>query len=167
MIEFVLAGIASFVLMLTTFNLAYAMWNYHTLAYAVHETNRYIASHGRDCELGGNTCTITVANVVSKLQANGIGLTPANLTVTLTPNSGSSNAVSCSPVTNCSSNATQWPPTSNLDNMATQPPNPPTYTTVKATYTFKTPLIALWYGWSGRTINTVTLTSQSQIPILF
>lgn len=167
MIEFVMAGIASFVLFMTTFNLAYAMWNYHTLAYAVHETNRYIASHGRNCQLGGNACTITVANIVSRLESNGIGLAPANLKLVLTPNSGSSNAVTCNPITACASSSTQWPPTTNLDNMATQPPNPPTYTTVQASYTFNAPLVALWYGWSGRNITSVTLTSQSQVPMLF
>jgi hypothetical protein len=167
MVEFVFAGIASAVLMLSTVQVAIAMWNYHTLAYAVHETNRYISSHGRDCELGGNSCTITVATVVSKLETNAIGLAPANISLTLTPNSGSGDAVTCNPITTCSSSSTQWPPITSMDNWATQPPSSPTYSTIKATYTFNSAIVALWFGWKGKNITSVTLTSQSQVPMLF
>jgi TadE-like protein len=159
MVEFILAGIASMTLMISTVHVALAMWNYHTLAYAVHETNRYIASHGRDCSLGGNTCTITVGNVVTKLTGNAIGLLPANLNLTLTSASGTVHT--CSPVSNCNSDATQWPPVANFDNM------PPNNTTVKASYTFNLPIVALWYSIAGKRISSITMTSQSQIPMLF
>lgn len=159
MVEFVFAGIAAAVMMICCVQISYSMWNYHTLAYAVHEANRYIASHGRDCSLGGNACTITVANIVSKLEASGIGLTPANLNLTLTSASGT--VKSCAPVTNCTSDSTQWPPVANLDN------DPPNLTTVLASYTYNSAFVGLWYGTSGRRIGSITMTSQSQIPMLF
>jgi len=170
LVEFVLVGIAAVALMITTAQMSIAMWNYHTLAYAVHETNRYIASHGEGCALGTNNCTITVSQVAQKLASNAIGLLPANLTMTLTPNSGSSNAVSCNPVSACYSNTTgaqRWPPYTNLDNRATQPPNSPTYTTLQASYSYNAVLIAMWYSTRSNSISTLTLTSQSQIPMLF
>jgi Flp pilus assembly protein TadG len=170
MVEFVLVGIAAVALMITTVQMSIAMWNYHTLAYAVHETNRYIASHGEGCALGTNTCTITMSQIAQKLASNAIGLLPANLSMTLTPNSGSSNAVSCSPVSACYTNTTgtkQWPPYTNLDNRATQPPYSPTYTTIQASYSYNAVWIAMWYRTRSNAISTVTLTSQSQIPMLF
>lgn len=159
LVEFVLAGIASAALMISTVQVAIAMWNYHTLAYATHETNRYIASHGRDCSLGGNTCTITVATIASKLTSSAIGLIPANMNLTLTSASGTVH--SCAPVSNCSSDTTQWPPVANFDNM------PPNNTTVQVSYSMNSAIVALWYGIAGSRISSITLTSQSQIPMLF
>ena len=159
MVEFVLAGVASAALMISTAQIALAMWNYHTLAYAVHETNRYIASHGRDCSLGGNSCAITVGNIVSKLTANAVGLLPANINMTLTSASG--NTYNCNPISNCSSDTTLWPPATNFDNM------PPNNTTVQASYSVYSAIVALWYGWRGQRISSISLTAQSQIPMLF
>ena len=40
MVEFVFAGIAAATLMICTVQVSISMWNYHTLAYAVHEANQ-------------------------------------------------------------------------------------------------------------------------------
>ena len=159
MLEFILAGIASAALIIGTLQIGIAMWNYHTLSYAVHETNRYIVVHGRDCALGGNTCTINVGNIVTKLTGNAVGLLQANTIMTLTSNSGT--VYTCSPISSCSSDSTQWPPVANFDNMVGN------YSTIKGSYTFKTPLVALWYGWKGMRIGSITLASQSKLQMLF
>lgn len=159
LVEFTMAGIACLALMICTVELSLAMWYYHTLAYAVHETNRYIVVHGRDCSLGGNSCTITVGNIVSKFEANAIGIPLSTLNLTLTSQSGT--VKSCSPVTNCAGDATQWPPDTNWDNGRGN------LSTVKAAYTSNLAIVSLWFGSSGSRINNVTFTSQSQLAILF
>src|SRR5947209_14120200 len=88
MLEFVLAGIASATLIISIVQLGLAMWNYHTLTYAVHETNRYIASHGRSCTTGGNSCSITVGDIANKLHSYTVGIPDTNLSMTLTAQSG-------------------------------------------------------------------------------
>jgi hypothetical protein len=158
MIEFILAGIASATLMISTVQISLAMWNYHTLAYAVHETNRYIIVHGRACSQGTNNCTITVANIVSKFQSNSIGLDASKVTLTLTPQT--STAKSCSPITACSNSSDQWPPSTNLDNYIGR------YSTVKASYTTGLGIVSLWFRSKGTRIGTATFTSQSKLAIL-
>ena len=159
MLEFTMAGIAAATMLITTVQVGLGMWNYHTLAYAVHETNRYIIVHGRDCGLGGNSCLITVANIASKLQSNAIGLVPANLSMTLTSNSGT--VYTCNPLTSCSTDSTQWPPVNKFDNMAGN------NSTIKASYSFNNALIILWFGKSGMRIGNMTLAASSKVPILF
>src|ERR1041385_2115914 len=114
MVEFTIAGVAALTLMVSTVQIGLGMWNYHTLAYAVHETNRYISTHGRNCSLGGNTCTITVADIANKMINNGVGLPSGSVIMTLTSNSGT--VYTCNPVSSCTSDSTQWPPIAHLDN---------------------------------------------------
>jgi len=159
MLEFVLAGIAAIALMITTVQISIAMWNYHTLAYAVHETNRYIVVHGHDCTLYGNSCGIVVSDVAHKFSSNAIGLPDGTVTLTLTPASGSGNAVSCNPVNSCYSSAASWPPFAD----SVQGSN----TTVSASYTFGSAIIGLWYRTPGTRIGSVTLTSSSTLPMIF
>ena len=159
LVEFTMAGIASAALMITTVQVSLAMWNYHTLAYAAHEANRYIIVHGRDCMMGGNSCTITVADIVSKFETNGIGLAPANVNLTLTSQSGTTHT--CNPISSCSSDTTQWPPTSVFDNARGK------YSTINAKYTMSTGIVGIWFGTSGTQIGTVALTSQSKLQMLF
>jgi len=159
LVEFTIAGITSAVLMITTVQLALAMWNYHTLATAVHEANRYVIVHGRDCMMGGNSCTITVANIVNKFEANGIGLAPANVNLTLTSDSGTTHT--CNPISSCSTDTTQWPPTAVFDNSIGK------YSTINAKYKMSTGIMGFWFGTSGTRIGTVALTAQSKVQILF
>lgn len=159
LVEFTMAGIASAVLMISTVQISLTMWNYHTLAYAAHEANRYVIVHGRDCMLGGNSCTITVANIVSKFEANGIGLAPANVNLTLTSESGTTHA--CNPISSCSGDATQWPPNSGFDNARGK------YSTINAKYTMNTGILGIWFGTSGAQTGSIALTSQSKLQMLF
>jgi hypothetical protein len=161
-VEFTIAGIASMVLMISTVELAFAMWNYHTLAYAVHETNRYIIVHGRKCMMGTNDCTITVANIVSKFESNGIGLDPSKVNLTLT---STTNSQSCNPITTCATlndtSANMWPPKTNFDNMAGK------YSTISATYTMSPVALLMWFRRPTQQISTINLTSTSMLQILF
>jgi Flp pilus assembly protein TadG len=157
-VEFALAGIAGATLLITTVQLSIVMWNYHTLAYAVHETNRYIASHGRSCTTGGNACSITVADIVTKLKEYALGIPDTTLNMTLTTQSGV--VKDCSPVSTCAIDSTQWPPVAHLDN------NPGASTTITAKVTLQTGLLILWSGASGRP-GTITLPATSNIPIVF
>jgi hypothetical protein len=159
MIEFVIVGIAGTTLMASTVQLGLAMWNYHTLAQAVHGTNRYIASHGRSCSVGGNSCTITVGDIATKLKALAIGIPDSNIQMTLTSQSGVTK--SCNPLSSFESDSTQWPPVDNFDN------SPGNFTTITAKVTIRSSIIALWYGTSGQRIDSIGLGSTSSIPIVF
>ena len=160
-VEFAIAGVASVSMMICLVQLGIAMWNYHCLAYAVHETNRYVSMHGRSCLTGGNGCGIYVSDVVSKFESYAPNLQPSNINVTLTSGSGNT-VINCNPITTCAgSNSTQWPATSHQDNWVG------VNVTLSASTTLQSMIVALWYGWSGQRISTITLRSTSQIPILF
>jgi hypothetical protein len=159
MVEFVLVGIAGTTLLVSTVQLGMAMWNYHTIAEAVHETNRYIASHGRGCTTGGNLCSITVGDIATKLKTLAVGIPDSTINMTLTSASGTT--VTCNPISTCESDSTQWPPAANLDNSAG------TYSTLTASVTVQSAIVALWYGTSGQRISSITLPSTSKVRIVF
>ena len=77
MVEFATAGIASTLLLISTFQVAMIMWNYHTLAFAVHEATRYTAVRGVGCTKPGNTCSTTIGAIATKIKTLGIGLPSA------------------------------------------------------------------------------------------
>jgi hypothetical protein len=158
-VEFALAGIAGATLLITTFQLALVMWNFHTLAYAVHETNRYIASHGRSCTTGGNHCQITVANIVTKLKEHALGIPDTTLNMTLTAQSGT--VYNCNPISTCAADTTQWPPVAHLDN------NPGAPTKITAKVVVHPAIIILWAGTPGSRVGEITLPATSNIPIVF
>ena len=159
MLEFVLAGIAGVTLVVSTVQLGLAMWNYHTLAEAVHETNRYVASHGRNCTVGGNACAITVADVANKMKALAVGISDSSINMTLT---STTQERDCYPLSSCESDTTtQWPPDINFDN------SPGNYTTISAKLVVNSAIISLWYGATGSSINSVAMTARSSVPIVF
>src|SRR5947199_5051300 len=108
LVEFTLAGIASIMLLISTFQLAMAMWNYHTLAYAIHEGDRYAAVKGRNCTLPGNSCSVSVATIAQKIASIGVGLPADKVNLTLTTDSGI--VTSCTPLNSCYTNTAIWPP---------------------------------------------------------
>jgi Flp pilus assembly protein TadG len=161
LVEFSIAGIATVSLLICTVQLGLAMWTYHSLAYAARETNRYVSMHGRSCLTGGNGCGIFVADVANKLKSNAPNIPDTQMNMTLTSASGST-VVNCNPLSTCESNTTQqWPPTSHQDNWTGQ------YVTLTASTTMQSMIVALWYGWSGQRINTITLSTTSKVMILF
>jgi hypothetical protein len=159
MVEFALAGIVVLTFIPAVVQLSIGMWNYHTLAYAVHEGARYAGSHGRGCITGSSTCGINVAKMMTNIRANAVGLTPSALGVTLITDSGSS--IACNPVTSCSSNSTLWPPTSNMDNL------PGKKVTVSATYTFRVAALMIWPGAGSAHFGTFRFPAKSTETIIF
>jgi hypothetical protein len=158
MVEFVLAGIAGITLVISTVQLGLAMWNYHTLAEAIHETNRYVASHGRNCTVGGNSCGITVADVANKVKTLAVGIPDTSINMSL---NSTTQQKDCNPVSACESDTTQWPPADNFDN------SPGNYTTITAKLVVKSAIISLWYGVTGSAVNSVAMSARSSVPIVF
>jgi len=75
MIEFTLVGIPMIFLLISIFEISRAMWNYHTLAFAIREGTRYAAVHGSGCSADprATPCQATVAQVAQRIQDAGIG----------------------------------------------------------------------------------------------
>jgi hypothetical protein len=159
MIEFTLAGLASTVLLISTFQLALGMWNYHTLAYAVHDGTRYAAVKGIGCTQPGNSCSVTVGTIAHRFAAVGIGVPSDQVAVTLTTDSGAS--TSCAPLNSCFSSVTVWPPATNTDNRVGK------RITISAKYRYQSAMFFFWPGQSGQNYGAVWLPASSTQSILF
>jgi Flp pilus assembly protein TadG len=109
-IEFAIIGPVLMLITITLFQIALAMWNYETLAFAVREGARYCSVHGQGCGYSNNSCSITVSNVAYDIATAAVGLAPGTMNVTLTPSRGTS--INCNPLNSCYSNSTAWPPSS-------------------------------------------------------
>ena len=107
LLEFTLIGIPLIFVLISIFELSRAMWNYHTMAYAINEGARLAVVHGQGCTSFGNSCAIRVSDVAQKIASSGLGLIPANLNVTLSSAGGN---VVCNPLSSCFSNTAAWPP---------------------------------------------------------
>ena len=159
MLEFILAGIASVCLTICTVAVAYGMWNYHTLAYAVHEATRYAAVHGKGCTDPGNNCSVTVGSIMRKIAHNAIGISAERMLVRLSTDSGAQ--MICNPITACYSSPVVWPPSSNDDNQTGKK------ITVEAQYQFRSALLYLWPGARIQRIAAVNLPAASTQTIIF
>jgi hypothetical protein len=159
MVEFCLAGIASVTMLISTVSLCFAMWNYHTLAFAIHEATRYAAVRGKGCTYPGNTCSVTVDNIAHKIATNAIGVPPGSVNVTLTTDSGA--ATSCNPLNSCYGNATVWPPGSNSDNRIGK------NITISAKYHVQTPLVFFWPGAGSQGFRAIWFPASSTQKVLF
>jgi Flp pilus assembly protein TadG len=159
LVEFTMAGIATICLLISTVSLGIAMWNYHTLAYAVHEGTRYVSVKGHNCTLPGNSCSVTVATIMQKIASVGVGLPPGQVNVTLTTNSGA--ATSCAPLNSCYTNTTIWPPGTNSDNRVGS------NITISAKYQFQSAFLFFWPGAGTQKIGTVWLPATSTQTIQF
>ena len=137
-LEFVLVAVPMIFVMYSTFEMARAMWSYHSLAYAVREGTRYAIVHGSDCANSPNSCTVTIAQIATKIKNAGIGLDGNSLNLTFTPNSGT--ATTCK-LNTCLSNNTQWPPTdANSIGMSVM---------ITANYPFRSGISFFWPGSKG------------------
>src|SRR3954454_15551423 len=74
MVEFALIGIPVMFTLLITFEVARAMWAYHTVAYATKEGVRFAIVHGNDCALVPNNCLVTRAQVADRINTASLGL---------------------------------------------------------------------------------------------
>ena len=157
MIEFTLVGIPMIFLLISIFEVSRAMWNYHTLAFAIREGTRYAAVHGSGCSTDPrNSCQATVAQVARRVQDAGIGLDAAQLDLTFT---SSGNTIKCK-LNACLATATNWPET---------PKNTPGSTiAINGSLPFESALAMFWPGaGNGITLPTVYLTAGSADIIQF
>jgi len=158
-VEFTLAGIPAIFLMFSTVQLSMAMWNYHTLTYAVNEVAHYAAVRGQSCSANGNSCGTTVGTLAQQVASSAIGVPADQVEVKFTTASGQ--VTSCAPLANCYSNATAWPPSTNSDNSTGK------NVTVSAKYRFPTFLAMFWPGAGLSKPGTITLTAASTQRVLF
>ena len=117
MVEFALVGVTLLFIWLSTVQIAFGMWNYHTLQYAVKTATAYASVHGVNCTTSPNNCSVNVSNIVTVFQNAAIGIPMSQVRLTLTTASGAT--TTCTQVSTCSSNGawnTVWPPSSNSDN---------------------------------------------------
>lgn len=157
LIEFTLAGIPLMLLLISIIEMSLAMWNYHTLQFAVCEGARYSARHGQGCTYTGNSCSVTVATIANEVTTAGTGLVKSRMALTLTSTAGS---ISCNPVSTCSSNSTVWPPTgaNSIGNSIT----------ISATYPAQTGLMFLFMPASGYLkFTALTFSASSTELVLF
>ena len=159
LVEFSLAGIAAMCLLISTVSLGIGMWNYHTLAYAVHEGTRYVSVKGKNCTLPGNTCSVSVGTIAQKIASSGVGLPPDKVNLTLTTASGA--VTSCVPMNSCYTNTTIWPPSTNSDNKVTS------NITISASYQFQSPILFFWPGKGKQDVGSIWLPASSTQKILF
>jgi hypothetical protein len=159
LVEFTIAGIASIMLLISVFQLAMIMWNYHTMAFAVHEATRFVAVHGVGCTKPGNSCSVSVGTIASQIGSTGIGIPSGSVNVTLTTDSGAQ--TSCTPLSSCFSNSTVWPPSSNNDNRTGK------LITISAKYQFHSALIFFWPGAGTQSFGAIWLPASSTQSVLF
>jgi Flp pilus assembly protein TadG len=156
MIEFVLITVPVLFMTISIVEASIAMWQYHSMVYAVDATARYVTTHGRGCTRSGNTCSITVGNVTTLISTLAAALEDSKLNVTLTTASG---ATTCNPVNTCFSSTTQFPPaTANGINSDI---------TIAATYPVTSPLPLFWPGAGSSMTGVLTLGASSRQRINF
>jgi len=159
LLEFTLAGIPLLFLLICTVQLSLAMWNYHTLAYAVNQGVRYTALHGQGCSTNGNSCGATVGTIANQIAAAAIGIPSDQVNVSLTTASGQT--TTCNPLNSCFSDSTAWPPATNSDNV------PGKNVTVSARYVFPFILAMLWPGAGTMRTGTIALPARATQQILY
>ena len=158
MIEFTLVGIPMIFVLISVFEISRAMWNYHTLAYAIKEGSRYAIVHGSGCTSDPmNSCQITLGQVAQRIQDAGIGLDPTQLNLTFT---SSGNSITCT-LSNCLANPTAWPEAPKN--------NPGSTIAIRASLPFQSALAMFWPGTAGAGISlpTVYLAASSSDIIQF
>ena len=134
-IEFTLVGIPMIFAVISIFELSRGMWIYHSLAAAVKAGTRYAIVHGQDCALLPNTCTVTIGQIASQIQAGGPGLLATDMQVTFTDATGTSVGETLADALN---DSTQWPPAAASG--VGQP------VTISATYPFTSAISMFWPG---------------------
>jgi hypothetical protein len=146
-------------MMISIVDLSIGMWQYHTLASALKEGTRSVVGHGRGCTTNGNTCGMTVGSVAQAIATSAIGISPAEMNVTLTTASGA--AQSCAPLNSCLSNTTAWPPSANNDDY------PGKTITLNATLPYRLALGMLFPGSRSVSFAAVTFSASSTQAIQF
>ena len=141
MLEFTLVGIPVIFILISIFEMARGMWSYHTLAYAVKEGTRFAVVKGQGCT-SPNTCSVTIADVVGRVQWAAVGLDVTQMNVQLTSRVGT---ITCNPLSSCLTRNVRpndvWPPDqANMPGMDL---------TIAGTYPFRSVISMFWPGSRG------------------
>jgi hypothetical protein len=136
------------------------MWSYQTLAYAVKGGARYAVVHGQNCSIAPNDCTVTISQIASRIQSNGVGLSSDLVNLTFTDANG--NATTCV-LSDCIANYTTsaWPPTS-----ANAPGQD---IRISGTFRFASAMVMFWPG-TGRPLGgpgVINLSADSRESIQY
>lgn len=163
LVEFTLVGFPLIIILISIFEMARGMWNYHTLEEAVVVGTRYEAVRGADlqaqsaCASNEDSCGASLNGIATELANAAVGLPSSDWSVTLTAGSASH---SCSPLSSCVGvTATTWPPSGNNTSGTT--------IKISATYNFQNALSYFWPGQSSFVFGTMTFTAESQQTILY
>lgn len=134
LIEFTLTGIPIIFLGISIVECSIAMCEYESMSNAVTIATRYAASHGATCAANGNSCTIEIENVANLIASTAPIISPANMTVTFTDNSGSTTCT----LSTCQTNTAQFPSSTSNANAVGNP------ITIKVTHKLTNPLPMYW-----------------------
>jgi Flp pilus assembly protein TadG len=157
LIEFTLVGIPMIFLLISTFEMARAMWIYNTVVNAVKVGARYASVHGQLCGISPNDCLVTVAQVATQVENAGVGLATTQLSLTITTQGVT--PVVCT-LSNCLTNNTTCPdPAGNSVGNTFE---------IDATYPFTSVISMFWPG-GGSTLplGTINLPASAKERIRF
>jgi Flp pilus assembly protein TadG len=139
LLEFTLVGIPLIFVLISTFQMSFAMWLYHSLAFAAEQGTRYAAVHGINCSQNGNTCGVMVSDVAGVISTAARGLDPNQMIVTLTPSTGSATTGTLADLMSGTYTSTSWPPSSGA-NAVGQPVK------ISLLYPFNSGISMVWAG---------------------
>ena len=156
LVEFTIIAVPMIFLTISIIEAALAMWQYHSMAYAVDVATRMAVTHGRSCSQNGNSCTITLGTLTSYLASQATALDTSKLNATLYTHAATT---TCSPITNCTTSTAQFPNTTdNAVNFDVK---------IVVTYPIANPMPLFWPGSQASPGSTFTLSATSRQRILF
>ncbi|MGH9722178.1 MAG: TadE/TadG family type IV pilus assembly protein [Bryobacteraceae bacterium] len=141
LLEMTLIFVPLIFLLLSSVELARAMWAYHTLAMSVKQGARFAIVHGARCVEASTACRTTIGDLAQVVQKSAIGLDPANVQLTL---AAASQIHTCD-LAACLGQNSPWPPAPN--NAVGLP------VTINARYTFRSAMGIWWPGFAATSIN--------------
>ena len=134
---------------LSSFEIARALWTYHTLTSAVKSGARYAMVRGAGCIQASTSCQAAVSDIASVVRTYGIGLEAGDLQLTLTDGDSS---YGCGALSACLNDKTQWPsPKGNAAGSVI---------TIQGQYAFHSVLPVFWPGQTMPALNYVASASE-------
>jgi len=156
MIEFTLIALPMIFLTISIIEASIAMWQYHSMAFAVDVATRVAVTHGRGCTQNGNSCSITLGNLTSLLSSQAPALDASKLNVTLYTHG---TTTTCNPINTCFSSTTTFPSAAeNAVNFDVK---------IVATYAVANPMPMFWPGATASPGGTFILGATSRQRIVF
>jgi Flp pilus assembly protein TadG len=164
MIEFTLVGIPMMFLLISIVEMSRGMWMYDTLAHSIKGATRFVITKGQNCSTSPNACAVTVQQVAQRIRDAGVGLDPAQLTVTLT---SSSRTIGPSTLQALLADTQYWPTAA----PGAASPDPGSAVgqpvTITASIPFRSGIAMFWPGGGGMNFTVVTLNATSRERIQF